>query len=202
MRAIGVVWIATAAFTAVLPGLCADVVAWGSTVNGVRLGISLGPASSELELRVFLENLGQATQEILIGGQVGKGTAVNFKFIATSPDGKEREGFEINSFTPIAGLVVPVVIRLDPGATNELHFPLKNIICIGKPWDLTFEALVKQRSSVRISLETDAKSAKWAGISSPWIGKVDSGELVCSSFGCSGSAIRRSACRTTRSRWT
>jgi hypothetical protein len=178
VRALGVVCIVAATLTAVaLPGLCADVVAWGPTVNRVRLGISFGPASSELELRVFLENLGKMTQQILIGGQVGKGTAVNFKFIATTPDGKRREGFEINSFTPIAALVVPAVIRLDPGATYELHFPLKNIICVEKPGDVTFEALVKQRSSIRISLETDHKDAKWAGISSPWIGKVDSGEL-------------------------
>lgn len=170
-------WIAAAALWVTLPGFGADVVAWGSTVNGIRLGISFGSASSELELRVFLKNVGSAAQEILIGSQVGTGIAVDLKFIATAPDGKEREGFEINSFTPLAGLVLPAVIRLEPGATHELHFPLKNIICIEKPGDVTFATLVRQRSSLRVSLETDDKSARWAGLSSPWIGKVVSGEL-------------------------
>jgi hypothetical protein len=177
MRSMGVIWIAATALAVVLPAFGADAVTWGSTGNGIRLGISSGPVSSEPELRIFIQNVGSTTLEIRIGSQVGKGTAVDLKFIARAQDGKEREGFEINSFTPIAGLVPPAVIRLGPGATHELRFPLKKIICIDRPGDVTFEALVEQRSSVRVSLETDDKSAKWAGLSSPWIGKVTSGEL-------------------------
>ena len=181
MRSMGVIWIAAwiaaAALSVVLPAFGADAITWGSTSNGIRLGISFGPISSEPELRVFIQNVSSTTQEILIGHQVGKGIAVALKFIATARDGKEREGFEINSFTPISGLVLPAVIRLGPGATHELRFPLKKIICIERPGDVTFETLVAQRSSVRVSLETDDKSAKWAGLSSPWIGKMTSGEL-------------------------
>ena len=144
----------------------------------MRLGISFGLASSQPELRIFLQNTGSATQEILSGRHAGKDTAVDLKFIATTPDGKEREGFEINSFTPVEGLVeLPAVIRLGPGATHELHFLLDKIICIEKQGDVTFEALWKQRSSVRVSLETNDKSVKWAGLSSPWTGNVASGEL-------------------------
>jgi hypothetical protein len=167
-----------ATLTLMLPAFGADLIKWGSTSNGIRLGISFGPVSSEPELRVFIQNVGSTTQEILIGRQVGKGTAVDLKFLATAPDGKEQEGFEINSFTPIAGLVLPAVIRLGPGAIHESRFPLKKIICVEKPGDVTFEGLVDQRSSVRVSLETDDKSAKWAGVSSPWIGKVTSGQLL------------------------
>src|ERR1700730_11262375 len=98
MRSMGVIWIAAAALATVLPSFGADVVTWGSTGNGIRLGISFGPVSSEPELRIFIQNVGSTTQEILIGSQVGKGTAVDLKFIATAQDGNEREGFEINSF--------------------------------------------------------------------------------------------------------
>lgn len=175
MRTISVVCIATV-LTA-LAASPADLIAWGAAVNGMRLGISFGSASPELELRIFIQNVGSATQEILIGRQVGKGTALDLRFLATAPDGKEREGFEINSFTPVAGLVLPAVIRLGPNATHELRFLLKKIICIERPGDITFDALVKQRSSVRVSLETDDGSTKWAGLSSPWIGRAVSGEL-------------------------
>jgi hypothetical protein len=181
MRSMGftriVACIAAAGLAVVLPAFGEDAVTWGPTGNGIRLGISFGPVSSEPELRIFIQNVGSTTQEILIGSQVGNGTAVDLKFVATAQDGKEREGFEINSFIPIAGLVLPAVIRLVPGATHELRFPLKKIICVERPGDVTFEALVQQRSSVRVSLETDARSARWAGLSSPWIGKVTSGEL-------------------------
>src|SRR5580698_5715946 len=113
MRMSGIAWIAIGLIS--LPVSAADSVAWGSTINGMRLGIDFSSASPEPELRVFLRNAGLATREVLIGHQTGKGLAVNLQFTAKAPDGKEREGFEINSFTPIAGLILPSVLRLDPG---------------------------------------------------------------------------------------
>jgi hypothetical protein len=159
------------------PSFGADIVAWGSAVNGVQLGISFDPATPKSELRVFLRNSGAARVEVLIGHLVGKGTSFSFRFLATAPDGKQREGFEINNFTPIAGLVLPAVVRLDPGGMHELRIPLKKIICIERPGDITFETLVKQRYSLHVSLETDDRGAKWAELSHPWIGKLTSGEL-------------------------
>jgi hypothetical protein len=170
-------WIAAATLALALPNLGAGEIAWGPAVNGMRLGIGFGPASSEAELRVSLNNAGPAKQEILVGRQMGKGTAVDFRFIATSPDGKKHEGFEINSFTPVAGLVLPAIERLAAGDTHQWHFPLKNVIGIEAAGDLRFDALVKQGSSIRVSLETDEPSAKWAGLPSAWIGKLISSEL-------------------------
>jgi hypothetical protein len=170
MKTPGLVWIAVAALTLALPGSAVDSVSWGSPVKGLRLGISLAP-----ELHVFLENVGSSRQDFVIG----HGSSVDLRFIATSPDGKEREGYEIHSFIPDGGLVLPVVVRLDPGARHELSCPLQKIICIEKPGDVTFEALAKQGASIHVFFETDEKTAAWAGLSSPlsstWIGKVISG---------------------------
>ena len=123
MRATSIVWIAAAALAIVRPSLGADVVAWGSAVNGVRLGIDFDPASSEPVLRVFLRNTGDTPVEILIGRQTGKGTAVDFKFTAVAPDGKVREGFEINTFTPIAGLLCPQWFNLVQGVSTSCASP-------------------------------------------------------------------------------
>jgi hypothetical protein len=177
MKTLSRVWVATAALTLALPGSAADSVAWGPAVNGLRMGVSFGVASSRPELHTFLQNVGETTREVLIGREWGRGTGLDLRFIATAPDGKEREGFEIYSFTPIAGLVLPAVVRLESGATHEWIIPLHQIICTEGPGNVTFEALVKQRSSLHVFLETDDKSASWARLASPWIGKVVSGEL-------------------------
>jgi hypothetical protein len=184
MRTNGMMWIAASALVTVHPGFAADVVSWGSAVNGVRLGISLDSAPSVPELDVFLQNVGAAGVDIPIGRLVGKGTAVDFRFTAAAPDGKEQECFEINTFTPLAALTLPVVVHLSPGGTHESHFPLNKISCIEKPGDIKFEKLLpKQRCSVHVSLETiflgtDDKNVEWFGVAHPWIGKVISGELA------------------------
>ena len=173
MRSIGLALVACAMFIEA-PSSGADAIAWGTPVDGLRLGISVAVDSPDRTLRVVLQNVSPALQEIVIGYGVGKGVAPSFRFFATTADGREREGFEINSFTPIAGLVIPVTIRLDSGASHELRFGLKKIICIGKPWDITFDVLSRQRCSFHVSLEIDSKSAQWAALSHPWLGKANS----------------------------
>lgn len=153
----------------------ADGVVWGRPDNSIRLGIGFGPDSTQPELRVVLQNIGSTAQYVRIGHQVGTQTAVDLKFLATTPEGKTFEGFEINSFTPVAGLVLPVMIKLEPGATHEWRFPMKNIICVQKPGNVTFDALVNMRSSIRVSLE--AYEGPGGNESVRWLGKVASGRL-------------------------
>jgi hypothetical protein len=85
---------------------------------------------------------------------VGAGTAVEFKFIATAPDGIQYEGIEIHNFTPIAGLTTPAIVHLDAGATYEFRFHLKDIFFIARQADTTFETLVKHGATLHVSLET------------------------------------------------
>ncbi|HZV07169.1 MAG TPA: hypothetical protein VE999_18955 [Gemmataceae bacterium] len=156
----------------------ADQIAWGPAVNDVRLGVSFGRSSPEPEVRVLLKNTGSRMLEILTGAEAGKGTTTNFKFIAVAPDGKERECFHVDNLTSMAGLVLPVAARLEPGAIHERRFPLNKIVCVENRSDITFDRLLKRGYSLRVSLEGDAKAAQSARLSQAWIGKVVSVDLA------------------------
>ena len=116
--------------------------------------------------------------EILTGAEAGKGTTTNFKFIVVAPDGKERECFHVDNLTSMAGLVLPVAARLEPGAIHERRFPLNKIVCVENRSDITFDRLLKRGYSLRVSLEGDAKAAQSARLSQAWIGKVVSVDLA------------------------
>ncbi len=153
-----------------------DSTTWGQIVNGMRLGISYDQTSTDLVLRIFFQNVSPVEKEILIGNEVAPGTQLCLNFYATGPAGKELQGFELNDFS-ISSLYLPAVVRLDHSGTHALRVPLNRIICPERPGNLTFDDLVKQGFTVRVSLEMDSGKARWARLSSPWIGKMDSGEL-------------------------
>src|SRR6266700_6063928 len=87
--------------SAVPSGFGADTVAWGSSVNGLRLGIAFGADPSKPTLRILLQNVGSAVQDVLIGYETGRGLSYVMKFIATAPDENKREGFHKGVFTPV-----------------------------------------------------------------------------------------------------
>jgi hypothetical protein len=149
---------------------------WGAAVNGVRLGISRGPTEVQPEVRVFVQNVSTERREIFIGTERAQGIAFEFRFVATGPDGKTHEGFELNSYGILGGLLVPSVLRLDAGATQKYRFPLKNIISPESPGDVTFAKLAAQGCSFRVSLETNEQNAKWANLQHGFVGKLTSGE--------------------------
>jgi len=166
-------------FVAALPAFAADGIAWGAAAGGLRIGIDYSATTAEPEIRVIVENVGESPLDVLVGNRVGTGIAVTFRFLVTGAGGKEHEGHELNSFTPITGLITPVVVRLEPGASHEMDFPLKNIRFVEKLlFDATLATLVKQGCSVRVSLESDDKTALWAAMQSPWIGRLTSGVLL------------------------
>jgi|SRR3974377_1405540 len=151
-------------------------VAWGPSVNGLRLGAAFGADPAKPTLRVVFQNVGSAVQDVLIGAESGRGQMYDMKFIATAPDGKEREGLHISAFWPIGGFVGPVSVRLNAGERHELQFPLKDIIYTS-PTTVRLDALVKQGYSVRVRFEVQQASADWAKLSYPWTGVVTSGEV-------------------------
>ena len=173
MRIASIVGIAIAASVS----FGADSLSWGPPVDGLRLGIGSAPASSESTLRVVVENVGPTRQELLLGGTSGNGPTHNLKFTATAPDGTECEVLNLADAGVIAGLVLPLVANLAPGATHEIQLPLKKLIYVKDRTDITLETLLARYYSVRASLEVDAKGAQWAGIPVPWIGRLTSGEL-------------------------
>jgi hypothetical protein len=176
MRRSGVV-VLTAIALAVIPSCFgADGVAWGQPVNGLRLGAAFGSDPAKPTLRVVFQNVGSAVQDLLTGAESGRGPMYDMKFIATAPDGKQREGLHISAFWPIGGFVGPLSVRLNAGEIHELEFPLKDIIYASRT-TVRLDALVKQGYSVRVRFEATQAGADWAKLSAPWIGTVSSAEV-------------------------
>jgi hypothetical protein len=172
MLAVGFLAASQAAF-------CADALTWGTAVNGLRLGIGSDAGAPDLTLRIAIQNTGDKSVDVLIGHEIGKGTVYDVRFFATSPDGKEREVYDLRSFTAVGGLILPVVIKLDPGETKEYAFVAKKIIAIERAADITLETLLAQGFSVRASLEVGDSRQLGSGITErSWLGKVASPALV------------------------
>jgi hypothetical protein len=179
MKIAGVATITVGFLVATQAAFCADALTWGTVVNGLRLGIGWDAREPSLTLRVAVQNTGDKSMDVLIGHEIGKGTVYDVRFFATSPDGKEREVYDLRSFTAVVGLILPVVIKLDPGETKEYAFVAKKIIAIERAADITLETLLAQGFSVRASLEVVDSRQLGSGITErSWLGKVVSPALV------------------------
>jgi hypothetical protein len=174
---ISIVISVTAIALGVIPSASgADSIAWGTPVNGLRLGAAFGSDPVKPTLRVVFENVSPTVQDVLIGAETGRGPIYEMKFIATAPDGKEREGLHISAFSGIGGFVGPLSAHLNAGESHEIQFPLKDILYT-LPTTARLDALVRQGYSVRVRFEVKQASADWAKLSYPWIGTVTSGKL-------------------------
>jgi hypothetical protein len=124
---------------------------------------------------VVLENVSSDPRDVLLGHGTGKGPMYSLKFLAMEPDGKEREGFNLSLFTPIAGLMIPIVAHLEPGASRELSFPLAHILCIAKPKDITLDTFAKLQYPIRVLFEGSAIGG--TATKNPWVGKLTSASI-------------------------
>ena len=155
---------------------CADTVAWGSVVNGMRLGIGLGTASSETRLRVLCQNVGAVEQDVVISEEFD-----NLSFTVTAPNGRKYQVFDVRLLgaPPGPGVVItarPVVAPLNSRAIREFRFSLRKLICVVDRRDITLETLLQQRYSVRAHFEIDTTAASAAP--HPWTGRMTSAEFL------------------------
>jgi hypothetical protein len=184
MRISGV--LVTAVALALVPSVsAANSIAWGPTVNGLRLGASFGSDPAKPTLRVVFENVGPTVQDVLIGHNSGEPIYDSLTFITTATGGRSQEGAHISAFSSVGGMVVPIFVRLNAGEKSDLEFPLKEIIYTS-PTSVRLDALVKQGYSVRVRFEVKQASADWAKqqtagdwakLSWPWIGTMSSAEV-------------------------
>jgi hypothetical protein len=159
-----------------IPNSSTASVAWGSVVNGLRLGAALGSDPSKPTIRVIFQNVSGQDEDVLLGFQNGRKPDYNLKFIAKAPDGKLREGVELAAYHPVEGLLQPVSLVLSSVRQYELTFPLKNVIYASRTD--TLEGLLKQGYSVRVSFEVDKGALSMAGtLPHHWVGKVESAEI-------------------------
>jgi len=173
MRIPGLIMITATALAFAPTGFAADTVAWGSTVDGLRLGIAFGSDPSKTTLRVLFENVGSDSKDILIGHEAGSMIYDSLNFIVTAPDGKTQVGLHRSVYIPTAGLILPFSVRFNAGQTKELNFPLTDII-FPSGVKVTLEMLVKQGCSLRVQFQVDQRSADWASSLRPWVGVVSS----------------------------
>jgi hypothetical protein len=175
MGILGVV--VTAVALAVVPSAsAADSIAWGTPVNGFRLGAAFGSDPAKPILRVVFQNVGPAVEQIVVGHEIGKDPSYDtMKFIATAPDGKQIECLHKGVYIPVGGLVLPISVTLN-GAVTEIDIPLKDIIYASRT-TTTLDVLVKQGYSVRVQFEATQGDANWAKLSRPWIGTLTSAEI-------------------------
>lgn len=176
MRTLRIALTVAAMLTGVPATLCADTVAWGPVVNGMRLGIGFGKASSETRLRVLCQNVGAVEQDIVVVEDFDY-----LSFTLTAPEGKEYQVFDTRLLAapPGPGLVIPVrrvVTHLNSGAMHEFRFSLKKLICVVERRDVTLETLLRQRYSVSAHFEVDTTAASAAPLL--WTGKMTSAEFL------------------------
>src|ERR1035441_6942053 len=123
MRSFGLIVLTAVALGFVPAGFGADAVAWGSDVNGLRLGAAFGSDPSKATLRVLLQNVGSEFEDFVIGHEAGGPIYDSLKFNATAPDGRQLELLHRSLYTAIAGLVLPLSVGLNPGTTHKMEFP-------------------------------------------------------------------------------
>jgi hypothetical protein len=178
MRISGV--LVTVIALAVIPSASgADSIAWGTPVNGIRLGVSFGSVLSKPTLRIALQNVGSEPNNLVLGHEAGGTVYDSLKFIAAAPDGKQQEGVHRSLYVygAKAGLMLPFSVRLNAGETHELEFPLKDIIYASRT-TIALDALMKQDYSVWVRFESNQADANWLKLSRPWIGTLTSAKIT------------------------
>ncbi len=185
MRFSGVLTVVAIGLAVVPSGFAADSIAWGTPVNGLRLGAAFGSDPSKPTIRVVFQNVSGQDQDVLLGYQNGRDPAYNLKFIAKARDGKLREGVELAAYYPVEGLVQPIPVVLSSVRTYELVFPLKNILFLiprriegRRAVTDTLETLLKSGCSVRVSFEAGQGEPIMGGtLPHRWVGKLESTEI-------------------------
>jgi hypothetical protein len=163
-----------------------DPISWSLADEGLRIGLSTEQSSTNGNLRVVLDNVGSSELSVFVGMNSGNGIGYLVTFTATATDGTQYRiwDFRPEALRPVAGLVVPVVISLAPGATREFMFPLKQLVYMAKGRDITLDSLLQQGYTLNASLEVQQKDldgASMGGIPPPATGRLWTGRLVCSS---------------------
>lgn len=157
---------------------------WGRVDRGLRLGLSVDRTNTNL--RAILENTSSTALSVLAGmsSNSGFGIDFNFDFVATGRDGTK---YKIWCLKPVTmalarGLVLPVVITVDAGATRELVFPMRNLVYMAKGGEISLKTLLEQGCTFTASLEVrqkDLDGAQMGGIPQPTVGRLCVGLVTC-----------------------
>ncbi|MGH9647116.1 MAG: hypothetical protein ACRD4E_09900 [Bryobacteraceae bacterium] len=101
--------------------LAADEIAWGTPVDGFRLGVAVDRTATPPVLRVLIENTTAKARNVMVNWKPGT-RMYPVTVYATSADGKQQYPMldSVWGMMPIFGSPSSSVIaRLEPGATYE-----------------------------------------------------------------------------------
>jgi hypothetical protein len=147
----------TLLITAVGLSIGQDPVKWGPITENLQLGIGATAESSASgqALRVSLKNLSSGVRELPMGYTGTAGPVYNVKIAAVrDQQTPEQLVFDLNALQAHpTGLVVPKILRLEPGKTEVLTFPVKQLICVLNGRDVPLDNLLKQGYSIFASIE-------------------------------------------------
>jgi hypothetical protein len=123
--------IAVTAFTVLVvtgfPVTAADPVAWGPTMNGLRMSISVIPDDSGIgrQLQVTIQNVGGNDLLVPLGIiNNTKAYADKLKLVLTTPDGKHPQVIFTGMPGVISGRLDALVVPLLSGASYTVRMPM------------------------------------------------------------------------------
>jgi hypothetical protein len=113
----------------------------------------------------------------------GKGVCYLFQFSAVAVDGTRLplSDFGPDSCPPSAGLLLPEIIRLAPGAAREFAFVDRHLVYVDSGTETTLGRLLRQGYTLSASLgvrQKDLDGAVMGRISRPTTGVLWAGRLT------------------------
>jgi hypothetical protein len=163
----------------------ADPITWGAADGGLRLGLGTEPSRANGNLRVALDNVGSTDLSVLVAMKLGEGVCYLFQFSAVAADGRHLPiaDWGPHSCPLSAGLVLPEVIRLTPGATREFAFTRRHLLYMSSGAETTLDSLLRQGYALSASLvvrQRNLDGAVMGGIPRPTTGRLWTGRLISS----------------------
>jgi hypothetical protein len=154
-----------------------DGLQWGAPVEGLHMGIGLGPASPEPQLRLVFENAKMPEIDVPLGSSSDKGAVYDLEFTLTSPDGKKEFSlFNMNGPPGVQKVVQPIIAQLKRGGRYEILLSMKKFVYLDNGREKTLPEMLRAHYSVHAVLDTTA-DARANHVRGQWLGKIMSGEL-------------------------
>jgi hypothetical protein len=154
-----------------------DDITWGPVDHGLKLGVALGPATPEPQLRLVFQNLDRAECVLQLGSSSAKGAVYNVEFTLHSPDGKEFPAFNFNGPPGVQKAAKPVMVHLARGEKYEIQQSLNKLIYVDESGkNHPVPEMLTRHYSLRATVDTTG-TAQWGRTRDEWMGKVTSGDL-------------------------
>jgi hypothetical protein len=170
--------LASAVLVFMLPGVAAD--AWGSAVNGVRMGIAINSGPNP-EIQITVQNVDDKPLLLRVGVLIGpRFYDFGFRVAVSVPGGKDRRAIYTGGPGAVGGRLDPLVLPLVPSASYTVKIPLAGFYVLDESENL--ETFISKRCQMRVELDVQNFICPLYGYPNPnmipcWQGKVVSNVL-------------------------